>query len=222
MAARLGNKANRSEFLNQFWYGGVDDDSADDGGASSTGFLDLLKSVNAGPADWSQAVKQFQKALKEERELREERQKAYQAYIELFSLRLEIPTLESTLRDLEAKRELESDKLHESQNVERRLVGDVESAKSKRLEHRRLRPGLLEILLSLGKAFQEWRAKDKVLAASTEQIEERLSKARDQTALWQRSLDDIERESHRVSAELDRKRQMIAARREELDKAEER
>jgi hypothetical protein len=222
MAARLGNKANRNEFLNRFWYGDKDDIDSDDDDTSSAGFLNLLKSVDSGPVDWGQAVKQFEKALTEERQLREEREKAYQAYIELFSLEQEIPRIEATLRDLRAKKEIESGKLQKTQDAERKLLDKVEEAKERRLEHRRFRPGLLEILLSLGKAFLEWRAKDKTLASSIEQAETQLDKARGLTAAQQRDLDATEREARRVSGDLDQKRQAAVARHEELSEAEER
>lgn len=222
VAARLGNKANRSEFLSRFWYGDTDGAGDDDDGASSNGFLALLKAADAEPTDWRQAVKQFEEALAEEQRLRAERERAYQAYIELSSLERDSHRLNSLLKDLGTKREMASGRLDEAREAEKVLNDEVEAARKRRLEHRQLRPSLLEILFSLGRAFQEWRAKDKALAASTEQAEARLTEARSRTASRKREMDAVEREFLRTSGELERKRQLAAARRRELNEAEER
>jgi hypothetical protein len=220
-AARLGSKANRNEFRNRFWYGVNDDIDYDGDGSSVAGFADLLRSVKAEPTDWGDAVGRFERALMEERRLRGEREKVYQISTELLILEREIQTLEATLRDLGAKKGLKSDKLLEAAEAERKFAGEAERAKNRRLEHRGFRPGLFEILLSLGKAFREWRAKDKTLAATIERAEEQLDEARALTASRQRDLDAVEREVRRVSSALELRRQAAAARREELGKAEE-
>ena len=77
VATRLGNKANRTDFMNRFWYGTEVNDAAE-GHPLASGFLNLLRTFERQPADWWQAVTRFKTALAQERGLRDERLRVYQ------------------------------------------------------------------------------------------------------------------------------------------------
>lgn len=219
VAARLGNKANRNEFLSRFWYEDKDtvvEEVGDDDDASAAGFLNLLKSIQVGASDWEASVKRFKAAIDEERRLRLEREKTYQVYLILSSLIQKVRTLETKLKELEAQKEGISEKAGQELHAENNLARELERAKGRRLEHRQFRPGLLEILFSFRKAFREWREKDKALETLIEQSEALCDEAKKLSEATNRELAGKESEIQSVSKELDNKRRESAAEREKL------
>jgi hypothetical protein len=222
MAARLGNKANRNDFINRFWYGDREADDAEAGELSASGFLKLLQAFAKQPVDWGQAVRQFKKALAQEQRLRDERLQIQQTSLDLCNLLQELPTLEMQLKDLVAEHKSTIYQLHEVQTNERKLTGEVDEAKNRRLEHRRFRPGLLEILFSFGKAFREWRGKDKTLESLIEQVEYDLIEARSQAAAQQQAVASLDQKIQQTTAEMEQKRTLLATAHEQLNKAKER
>jgi len=211
VAARLGNKANRNEFLNRFWYGDKEADGSNDEDASSAGFLKLLKSLEAEPADWPQAVARFKKVVADERGLRDERVRTYDAYLQSQGLMHDIPTLQSILQVLAGDREKVLQRIQDARPAENVASVEVNAAKNRRLEHRRLRPGFWEVIFSFGKAFMEWREKDKVLAAFAHEAEGRQNLAANGIALLQRESAKIEQEEQHVSVQLEAKRRLASA-----------
>jgi hypothetical protein len=221
VAARLGNKANRTDFMNRFWYGTETHDVAE-GNPLLSGFLNLLRIFEGQPTDWGQAVTRFKTAVAHERCLRDERLRVYWTYRNLFNLLQELSTLEMRLKDLATERKSAIQQLHEAQGNEKKLTGEVDETKHRRLEHRRFRPGILEILFSLGKAFREWRAKDKTLESLTEQVECKLTEARNQAATRQQDIASLDQRIQQTTAEIEQKRQLLPAVREDLNLAQER
>ena len=218
VAARLGNKENRTNFRNRFWYG-AEANGAAEGNPSASGFLNLLRTFERQPADWGQAVTRFKTALAQERGLRDERLRVYQMYLDLFTLLQELSTLEMQLTDLATERESAIQQLHAVQAHEKKLAGEVDEATHRRLEHRRFRPGILEILFSLGKAFREWRAKDKTLEILIEQAERNLTEARNQATTRQQEVVSLDQKIPQIAAAIEQKRQLLAAAREDLNTA---
>jgi hypothetical protein len=222
VAARLGNQANRNDFMNRFWYGDKEAHDAEAGEPSASGFLNLLKAFEKQPVDWSQAVRQFKKALAQEQRLRDQRLQIYRTYLNLFNLLQELPTLEIQLKDLMAEHKSTIHQLHEVQTNERKLPGEVDEAKNRRLEHRRFRPGILEILFSFGKAFREWRGKDKILESLMEQAEHNLAEARSQAAARQQAVASLDQKIQQITAEMEQQQRLLATAQEDLNKAKER
>jgi hypothetical protein len=182
IAARLGNKTNRAEFINRFWYGNEEADDHNDEDSSSAGFLNLLKSFEDEPVNWGQAVSSFNKALMDEQYLRKEREDCFFTHMEFF----------------------------------------VEEAKECRLDHRKFRPGIIEILFSLGKAYHEWRKKDKLLEASIERAEHQLTEARKQTTSRKQVVQSIANKVQPATLGLNLKRKSLIECREQLNSAKDR
>ncbi|HEX2524141.1 MAG TPA: AAA domain-containing protein, partial [Terriglobia bacterium] len=221
VAARLGNKANRNEFMNRFWYGDKEADEAEEEDPSASGFLKFLRAFDGQPADWGRAVRRFKKALAQERCLRDERVRVHRTYLDLFNLLQELPALDMKLKDLTAERQLAIQQLHEAQATERKVIGEVDEAKNRRVNHRRFRPGVLEILFTLGKASREWRGKDKTLDVLIEQLERQLTEGKNQAAARQQDVALLDQNIEQTTSEIEQKRQLLAAAREELHKAQE-
>jgi len=220
VAAPLGNKMNRDTFMEQFWYGNKEANNAEAGDLSASGFLNLLRAFEGQSVDWRQAVSRFKNALAQERCLRDERLRVHRMYLDLFNLREELSALDMKRKDLTARRESALEQLHDAQANERKLTDEVSEAQTRRLDHRRFRPGILEILFSLGKAFREWRGKDKTLEALIERAECNLTEGRQQAATRRQEVVLLDQNIHQTTAVVEQKRLLLAAAREELQKAQ--
>jgi AAA domain len=220
VGARLGNKKNRNDFVSRFWYGDKEAGEAEEEDPSASGFLKLLRGFENQPADWGRAVRRFKEALARERCLRDERVRVHRTYLDVFNLLQELPALDMKLKDLTAERQLAIQEFHEAQANERKLTSEVDEAKHRRLEHRRFRPGILEFLFTLGKAFREWRGKDKTLEALIEQVERQLTEGKNQAATRQQDVASLDQNIQQTTTEIEQKRQRLAAAREELHKAQ--
>jgi len=222
VAARLGKKANCTGFMNRFWHESTEGGKQDDEASSSAGFLSLLKSFEQQPTDWPQAVNRFKKALAEEQHLRNERESIFQTYRKFFSLLQELPALEKKLSELGKRREQGINQFHTIQNCEKACSLKTEQAKSHRLEHRQFHPGIFEILLSLGKAFREWRQKDTQLAAAVKHAEHEQAETRRHIASQAQFIQSLENEIQQVALLANQKRKSLIESREKLDKAKNR
>lgn len=219
VAARLGNKANRNSFMNQFWYGEADSEAGDEIPKADAGFLNLLKYYEKHPGDWRGAVDQFKGAVAREQALRNEREQWFGAMQEQRVLEEAIPALVLELQQLGAqqRRALEQCKL---QMVGEQLASDVVHEKQRvRLEHRQFRPGLVEVILTLGRAFREWRGHDKALAEAIRISEAKLEEARRNVATALSTQENIDASIAKRSCELEEKRRALASIEAELSKA---
>ncbi len=219
VAARLGNKTNRTDFMNRFWYGAKDAEEGNEDDPSAAGFLKLLKSFEGQPVDWGEAVSRFKKTLAEEQRLHKERESVFRTYLEYSALFKELPALEKVLLELEQQRSQAADQLRSSQEIEEGHARSLEEAENRRLDHRRFRPGIFEILFSLGKAFREWRQKDRVLAGRIEEAEQKLAQAARQRLTCQQKFQSLENEKQKATLTLERKRSSLAAALDKLNKA---
>jgi hypothetical protein len=142
-------------------------------------------------------------------------------YLDLFTLREELSALDMKLKDLTAGRESALPQLHAAQVNERKLTDEVNEAQKRRLAHRHFRPGILEILCSFGKAFREWRGKDKTLETLIEQVECQLTEGRRQAATQQQEVASFDQNIQQTTAIMKQKRLRLAAAHEELHTAQE-
>jgi hypothetical protein len=163
VAARLGNKANRTDFINRLWYADKKTDDAEEENPAASGFLNLSRTSERQPVDWGQAVSRFKKTLAQERCLCDERVRVHRTYLDLFNLLQELRALEMKLKDLTAERKPAIQPLHEARMNERKFTGEVDEAKNHRLEPCCFPLGILEIPFSRA-ATQDSRALSRVFS----------------------------------------------------------
>lgn len=174
LAARLGNKTNRTEFLDRFWWQKPREQKEGQGHPLSEdceeGLRHHLKSIQEGkrkPAIlWNEAVKRLNEALDRETSIRKSLIAASK-----------LPARVATLRDRIGKDELEVSRaegiLAEHRGAATHLLADVErlSAECTRLRdrfkeaqlalqsHDAARPGFLLWLSTLGRSHRDWWAR---------------------------------------------------------------
>ena len=221
IAARLGNKANCNAFVNRFWYEDKAADNVETGESSAYGFLKHLRALEKQPVDWGQAVRRFKEALAQEQRLRNERLRLHQTCSNLFDLQQERSTLESQLKDLAIEHEAAVHRLHKVQTKERAFIGEIDEATNRRLKHRRFRPSVLEILFSFGKAFREWREKDKTLKSLIDQAEDNLTETKSWVAAGRQTVASLDQKIQRIKAEVEQKQTLLATAYENLRRARE-
>jgi len=221
VAAPLGKQKNRDTFMERFWYGDKKANEAEAGDPSAAGFRNLLRTFEGQPVDWRQAVSRFKNALAHERRLGDERLRVHRMYLDLFNLREELSALDMKLKELTAGRESALPQLHAAQVNERKLTDEVDEVQKRRLAHRRFRPGILEILFTLGKAFREWRGIDKALEALIERAERQLIEGRHQAAIRQQEVASFDQNIQQTTAIMEQKRLRLAAAHEVLHTAQE-
>lgn len=209
IAARLGNKTNRNEFINRFWYGDKEAQEQNEENPSAQGFINILKSLENEPINWNESVNRFKKILQQEKNLRKDREAVFENYEMFFSLQKKIPKLEQEISDI-CERQDKAAHLHKAaQYTENDCSLNIEQAKASRLEHRKFRPGFIEILFSLGKAFRRWSEKDQLLASNIDRAEQNLNEAKKYTTDKEELLEMLKREFHKVSSDLEQKRALL-------------
>lgn len=169
IAGRLGNKGNRSEFSNKFWWKKSGEDSV----AGLRERIDAIAQGKASPAlAWKEAVRRFKDSLAAERRWRQE----------LVGLQA-IPARVSTLaRDKCDAEHAHAEACKEPSAVEEQIAGlatRIADADRKIVTlGRRLqtlkdtRPGILEWIASLGKSHRRWREDLQKAMADLEHIED--------------------------------------------------
>lgn len=172
IAARLGSKKNRRDFRNRFWFA-ADEENRCDGNRAHAGFQEYLKRVRSRPGSWRKAVARFESALSAERELRTEHSKACAALKQIQDVEEAIARAKLDIGHLEQRKKAVSQELAQVQVRRREAHSEVEEAANRRKLHRVFEPHLLETIFTFGKAFREWRAKDKALAELASSVEER-------------------------------------------------
>lgn len=166
MAARLGNKSNRSNFVNRFWYGEkTDQESEADPESESGGLLAWFKAQEAKgtPADWKAAVKRFRQVAAVEDKLRKERAGYYRSYANWLAVLQDIPLLEKRLAALDDLIAEATARVAQMRTLVGRAEVLVEAARDARDQHRDNKPGLWNVLVTLGRSLRAWNAADRQL-----------------------------------------------------------
>lgn len=167
IAGRLGNKQNRADFVNKFWWG------ANEG--ALTGLRARLDAIATGKESptipWNEAVAQFRKCLHKEENLRRETERFH-----------EIPGLIAALEHQQTQIKQQMMQCA-SENVSSlavcdSLTGQVADSSlrlataNRRLERlKAIRPGILDWISTLGKSHRQWRAEIQSVMANIEEIE---------------------------------------------------
>ncbi|HLS73169.1 MAG TPA: AAA domain-containing protein [Actinomycetaceae bacterium] len=170
VAARLGNRRNRAAFHSALWFDKTHPKSqhGHDTIPRLQTRLAQWRDAAAPHKTWQQARDDFRHAeqrvdaLIEERRQAQERLHAYaQTSRQLTQLRAQRDHNRVQLQEVEAH-------LTGQGRIERQLAEDLDRARAQYDQHRAVRPGVLETLLSLGRVLREWRT---VLAPIAEELQ---------------------------------------------------
>ncbi|MFC0624229.1 DEAD/DEAH box helicase [Kribbella deserti] len=161
LAARLGNKKNRSSFVNAFWW-----PSKVEQGEPLPGIEAQLREYEAATPehDWKAAVANFRAARLRSLRFRQQRQKVYDALSAMPGLQREVEEAATTLANLQAQY---SDAQRRTEAARRALIeaeAERDRQLNRRAENRRFRPNLLETVITLGRAYRAWQESDRDLA----------------------------------------------------------
>ncbi len=152
IAAKLGNKENRGEFMSRFWFG--------DKAQNQEGFREFLVGFENGAQkiDWESCVRDFKHALAAEQRIRKERELVWQycrTQEEIHNKRDEARNVFTDLESQTAVLQEESQALNAQQQMFR---SEFEEAQARRVDHMALRPSFWHIVFTFGRAFREWTA----------------------------------------------------------------
>ncbi|WP_369363647.1 DEAD/DEAH box helicase [Streptomyces sp. CG4] len=212
IAARLGNRKNRGEFTESFWWGNLRERTPRGGNRrvrTDKGLFHVLSGRGeqpAEPVDWPEAVRRFKAARRAVERMRDERQHVAQALRELGRER---PGLAEALRratqlaeTLPSLRRRAAEALSEVQ----RLEAAEREHREHRHAHQAAQPGLLQSLFTGGRANRSWQDEDDRLAALAEAASEaaaharvRLDAVRDEAATAQRLVETARARQTRVA-----------------------
>ncbi|SNQ47739.1 Part of AAA domain-containing protein [Frankia canadensis] len=205
VAARLGNKRNRTRFVSDCWYG-TQGASADSDGA---GLLATLKSYEKGspPTSWQAETARFRQAYEAVTSLGADREQAFVLLGRRDQAEQELPAATAAAHDARAagaRARADADQaaslLDQWQQERARLV-------AVRVEHRQFRPGLLDRLFSRA-TVRQWRDRDAELADQVAAAERAVDAARRSS----RHLTDAAADAADISARADehaRRRAML-------------
>ena len=164
VAAVLGNRRNRSDFVSRLWFTPRHDPKQEPG-PRWLGLLDELRQHDhEDRAAWSAAVAAFRQAEAAEAAIRAERQAAHEA------LRRQ-PGLETALQAASGAAENARQVLGRARDAHSRAehglaeaTAAAEAARSRRREHRETKPGVIDTIFTLGAALRRWIAADEPYA----------------------------------------------------------
>lgn len=166
IAAPLGRKRLREEFTNRFWWSHPQDPETPDV-PPYQGFLDWLKAVEGTPSRWPEGVAAFRAALAAEQQLRDARQQAHTALLDVPVLQHDLDAAEREMATASA----ECDHATTAAGHAAQWAADAQhhdaAARQRRAEHLTAKPGILEILFTFGRAIRRWHAEDEPLVAAT-------------------------------------------------------
>ena len=171
-AARLGNKVNRSEFIDRFWF--TKKSCNDETGEEEIyflGFLDHLKWCETQTFNWKAAVSNFQNALRNETRLRKERSDFYSAFKAVPQLKGNITALMQQRVGLQKHSGASFQRLEAICFEETTIRQRWEGEKLNRLEYQHFKPGFWAMVFSFGRLLREWMAEDDELKARVKNIE---------------------------------------------------
>ncbi|GAA0441843.1 DNA helicase [Acrocarpospora corrugata] len=200
VAARLGRKSFRTEFVSRMWWGTKE----------KPGLRETLKEWNHDQAGaWRPAVKAFQAAHERVRALRRSRQDVCAMLGELDDLPARVDQLAAEIAAGETRFTKLRAELAEREGHAESVRREVQARERARLAHRELQPTLVTAIFTLGKASRQWLAEDQVLVAALQDAQGRLGAARARE-------DELRSGVARVTDELVTRRGSLASARERI------
>ncbi|MFT3877364.1 MAG: AAA domain-containing protein [Propioniciclava sp.] len=166
VAARLGNKRNRSNFRRRFWFDTTD--KADDSAAGRTpgmyATLETWVGKEGERTNWADARSAFAKAEAKVQALIDERHQAQQRRRQLMEAVAHENQLLGWLDQLNGTYRRLEDELASHQLGEVSLRAECERAAGRYERHRESKSGVIEAVLTFGRARIEWREKSVALS----------------------------------------------------------
>ncbi|MFH9424395.1 DEAD/DEAH box helicase [Streptomyces sp. NPDC017529] len=223
VAARLGNRKNRSEFTESFWWGNVREKTAR-GGTRRTrtdrGLWHVLSGRSeqlAAPVDWAEAVRRFKAARRDVERIRDERQRAAQALWSLGEARRGRDDAARRAAPAAGSLPAVRHRVAAAADDVERLVEVERERRECRYDHQAAQPGLLQSLFTGGRTNRMWQDEYERLTDLVEQAVEDVGAARARLAAAHRDADAAQRlidASHARQAVVDTLEQTVRVARE--------
>ncbi|MES9557924.1 MULTISPECIES: hypothetical protein [unclassified Streptomyces] len=180
LAAKLGNKGNRSNFRSTYWFGPPREERAERG----EGMRDVLRTAASRGGDlaaWREAVARFREARQTVLTLRDERQRVDDALLGFSRAEAAVTTAQQSVQTAQQDLEELRGPAVAARVARSAAQTDLVGPAGRRAEHRRHRPGLTAGIFTLGAAQRDWQAEDQLLAEA-EQAARAAYEAHTQTA----------------------------------------
>lgn len=179
VAARLGKKSNRSRFRNAFWF---DDNDSKHGTSSSARGLGMEKTLRQqierqDKDHWAKARHRFRQAERAVERLVAERQAAQNRLQRIPALHSRINSINGDINKLRgaiAATESAWKKAHQKRHNAQRILDRVSEDLDRQLA---LKPGILEVMFTWGRALRTWRGETNSIAQSRDVAQEGLDHA---------------------------------------------
>ena len=178
MAACLGKSSNKKEFESQFWW--KDNKSEVPDSEVAQGFNNYLQQKSKGDltSTWIEAVQKFKDAISAEEEIRQQQVGYFKNLKKKLLLVKRTAEIVSEMKNTELQHAcLTTDHTKHSEKI-LCCKEDYNNVVDHRLDNRKFRPSLIEITLSLGKSYSEWKTKDRNLAFKIDEQHRVLEKCR--------------------------------------------
>lgn len=161
VAARLGNKRNRSAFHSAFWFDKKDPHTLQPVPSSAPRMQTRLAQWHDGTVprkSWDEARTDFARAERTVDALLGARRRAQERLRRLPRVVQNEQHLTGQCGQLRTELQAASDRLEENKQLVERAELEVAQAEAVRDRHIEVKPGILEVIFTFGRAVQEWRA----------------------------------------------------------------
>ncbi|MGN9845184.1 DEAD/DEAH box helicase [Nonomuraea sp. H19] len=213
VAAKLGRKSYRMEFVSRAWYG-----TADEPGLR----MSFEAWQNTVTDSWATAVESFTLAYERVQALRRERATAHDALRDMpVQQRIIVRATEQITAAEDRLTALRSE-FDDAKRLEESARQEITTRKRSRQEHQQFQPSLVTALFTLGKASREWHAQDRALAGDVQSAEHALGTATARLAGLRQAAAQIAHELDSRRAELHTARSRLAELRSRLAVQQER
>lgn len=199
LAAPLGNRRNRTDFVSRFWWG---QRSKRQESAAAQPMREHLRGLVSGDIapriDWGTAVARFKAALKHEAACRKRVSEAAEMPAKIAQLVSEAQQAECSLRDAEVEQFESRDSLSKAEIRLSELNGSLAKAEEHEshardalARHEDCAPGLWHTLTTLGKARALWRSDREGLVTNLDIARSWVTQWRDQYSQLERLILDL-------------------------------
>lgn len=205
VAARLGNKRNRNGFRSEFWFDKVIAETEKRDPETPKRMQTRLKEWATGTApvrSWKQAREDYRRAEQRVRDLMEERRLAAERLSALPRKENQQRELRAKVKEIEKERNTVGAELQELLQHAGRLEEEVREAAARRERELESKPGILEIIFTLGRAIREWRTRFRAVADRLDEVEKKYREIRTREQRLREHLAGIGREHVMCASQL--------------------